>query len=136
MPDGRVFAIIPAAGHSRRMGQPKLLLPLDRNRTVIERLLSVLNLSGITERIVVMRKDETALREMVQSANAIAVQPEFDPPDMRFSVEEALAHIASTYGPNEIDAWLLIPGDYPAIKPSTVRRLLESWLVSAHHVFL
>ena len=37
----RLFAVVPAAGHSRRMGRPKLLLPLGAS-TVIARMLAAL----------------------------------------------------------------------------------------------
>ena len=50
----RLFGVVPAAGHSRRMGRPKLLLPLGSS-TVIARMLAVLNASAITATIVVVR---------------------------------------------------------------------------------
>jgi hypothetical protein len=45
----------------------------------------------VIERIVVLRRDDEALLAEVNSAKATAVQPEADPPDMRCSVQYALA---------------------------------------------
>lgn len=126
MPNGRVFAIIPAAGHSRRMGRPKLLLPIGQ-RTVIGRLLAVLDSPRILERFVVMRQDDSALAHAVRSAEATVIQPTTDPSDMRYSVEAALIEIQNRHAPNADDAWLLIPADYPLIQRQTVETLLDAW---------
>src|SRR5262249_1500397 len=42
---GMIFAVVPAAGHSPRMGRPKLALPL-AGRTVIELLVEALRSGG------------------------------------------------------------------------------------------
>ena len=47
-----IVALIPAAGHSRRMGRPKLALPLG-DRTVLEHVLTALRDGGV-ERILVV----------------------------------------------------------------------------------
>src|SRR5262245_30050661 len=52
----RVFAVVPAAGHSRRMGRPKLLLPL-RGRTVVRCLIDTLFTAGIREIFLLVRED-------------------------------------------------------------------------------
>ncbi|WP_166819853.1 nucleotidyltransferase family protein [Thalassoroseus pseudoceratinae] len=129
MPSGRVFVIIPAAGHSRRMGQPKLLLPIGQ-QTVIERLLNALDSSRVTERLVVMRKDDVYLADAVRAANATVIQPDHAPPDMRSSVEVALTEIACRFSPNTNDAWMLTPADYPLISRDTVESLLATWMSS------
>ena len=53
----RLFAIIPAAGLSRRMGEPKLLLNL-AGQTVIARLLNALDHPRMTSRSVVVRQSD------------------------------------------------------------------------------
>src|SRR5260370_3045670 len=88
----RIFAIVPAAGHSRRMGRPKLLLPLGAS-TVIARMLAVLARPEIEATLVVVRPGDEPLRAAVAACGAIPLQPAVPPPEMRDSVEYALRHI-------------------------------------------
>ncbi|MBM81350.1 MAG: hypothetical protein CMJ78_12275 [Planctomycetaceae bacterium] len=88
----RLFAVIPAAGLSRRMGQPKLLLPLGES-TVITRLLETLRVPEVTDIVIVMRRGDQDLFNEVQESGATIVQPDVDPPDMRDSVEHAIEAI-------------------------------------------
>lgn len=131
----RLFAIIPAAGLSRRMGRHKLLLPLGRG-TVIEQLLSVLRSSGIDEIIVVMRKHDHALRDVVERSGATVVQPDIDPPDMRTSVEHGLHAVAQRHSPTAADGWLLSPADHPLLEPRVLGQLIDAWSRSTQPILL
>ena len=122
----KLFAVIPAAGHSQRMGQPKLLLPLGE-QTVIRRLLDVLNRADVDERLVVLRRDDASLRAEVEAAGARVVAPELPPPDMRASVEQALAEIRMSHRPAAHDGWLLIPADHPLLSASVLEQLIAAW---------
>src|SRR5262245_50370066 len=88
----RLFAVVPAAGHSRRMGRPKLLLPLGSS-TVIASMLAVLKAPAIAATVVVVRPADEALRAAVAEAGAIPVQPAVAPEEMRQSVEHALRYV-------------------------------------------
>lgn len=122
----RIFAVIPAAGHSRRMGAPKLLLTLG-GQTVIERLLGVLDRPEIADRVVVLRRDDVMLREAVIRTGGTVVQPAADPPDMRASVEHALHVIRSRHAPTADDGWLIVPADHPLLAPAVLNALLARW---------
>jgi molybdenum cofactor cytidylyltransferase len=122
----RVFAVIPAAGLSRRMGDPKLLLTLG-GRTVIRRLLDALRDASVEERIVVCRRDDDALRSEIEAAGATAVQPDVDPPDMRTSVEHALQYLCETNSPEPDDGWLLSPADHPVLNAAVLREVINGW---------
>ena len=122
----KFFAVIPGAGRSRRMGQPKLTLPLG-DRSVVRHLLDALDRPAIAARVVVMRRDDEALQAEVAKTKADIVQPDVDPPDMRASVQHALDHIAANFSPDNNDAWLLVPADHPAIDPNVIDRLLDRW---------
>ncbi len=122
----RLFAVIPAAGFSRRMGQPKLLLPLGA-KTVIARLLDVLNRPDVIERIVVLRRDDEELLAEVTSAKATVVQPEADPPDMRSSVQYALQEIQRRHAPGPDEGWMLIPADHPVLEAEVLDSLIDCW---------
>lgn len=124
-----MWVIIPAAGHSRRMGQPKLLLPVGE-RTVIECVISTVARYAPQRIVVVARRSDTALQQEVrrcQSAVSIPVDlltPAIDPPDMRASVEAALEQIAITDQPPDEAGWLLIPADHPMLVHNVVEQLL------------
>jgi len=113
-------AIVPAAGRSRRMGQPKLLLKLGE-KTVIARVVETLREAGISKIVVVVRLDDTALAEEVERAGADLVQPEAAPPDMRASVEVAMATLQKQA--EDWDGWMLIRADHPTLDSSVVRQL-------------
>lgn len=123
---GRIFAVIPAAGLSRRMGLPKLLLPW-QDSTVIECLLRTLQRPEIVATVVVMRPDDVDLRNAVARTSAIAVIPGHAPPDMRDSVELGLQTLRERFQPRDEEAWFLIPADHPVLETETVSELLSSW---------
>ena len=88
----RLFALIPAAGRSRRMGSPKLLLPWG-GTTVIEHLLATLARPEICAVFVVVRPTDFILRATLARTAAIVIAADQDPPDMRDSVELGLTAI-------------------------------------------
>ena len=59
----RTFAIIPAAGRSQRMGQPKLLLPW-RNSTIIEHVLAAWRASQVSHMLMVVHPADRQLAEI------------------------------------------------------------------------
>jgi len=122
----RLFAIVPAAGYSRRMGRPKLLLPFG-DGTVISRVLSVLQRGGVAHAVVVVRPDDDDLRTEVLACGAVAVSPGHPPPAMRHSVEFGLGYVAETYMPNAADGWLLSPADHPLLDERLLADLLARW---------
>ncbi len=122
----RLFALIPAAGRSRRMGTSKLLLPW-LNTTVIEQLISTLARPDVTAVAIVIRPDDHALQEVVQRTSAIAVIPDHEPPEMRDSIEIGLRAIRQRFTPADNDGWLLIPADHPLIEPEVLDGLLTRW---------
>lgn len=122
----RLFAIIPAAGLSRRMGTHKLLLSLGK-KTVIQRLLQALDAPFITRVIVVARKGDDQLKEHLSGQDLQILQPETDPPDMKASVQIGLEWVNSHYQPTEKDSWLLIPADHPVFNRSILNSLFQAW---------
>lgn len=122
----RLFAVIPAAGHSRRMGRPKLLLPLG-GKTVLARLLDALQHPVIAARIVVTRGDAPEVAAEARAHGATVVQTEIDPPDMRTSVEHALRHVGEQHRPGPDDGWLLVPADHPVLDRDLLDALITQW---------
>lgn len=122
----RLFAIVPAAGRSRRMGTHKLLLTLG-TETVIQRLVRGLSSQGITKIVIVARRDDVLLKKHLADLQVDLVQPESDPPDMKSSVQYALRWIEEHYQPEEEEGWLLVPADHPVLEQSVIDELCQSW---------
>lgn len=133
-----LFAIVPAAGLSRRMGQPKLVMNLG-GKTVIERLLTTLSHPAVTETVVVFRRDDGNLANTIDSlnsANVQTVQPEIDPPDMRTSVEHAIKSIPTRHSPRPGDGWMLIPADHPVLDVRVLDELISAWQTTDEDILI
>lgn len=121
----RTFALIPAAGLSRRMGQPKLLLPL-AGRTILEHVITALHDGGADGVLVVVGPEGTALAETAERAGAQVERLPTQTPDMRATCERGLVALAQRWQPGEDDGWLLQPADHPTLCPDVVRALLRA----------
>jgi molybdenum cofactor cytidylyltransferase len=120
-------AIVPAAGKSRRMGLPKLLLPF-AGQPLIGSVVSALSLGGASPVIVVTPPAEAAdgvlIAEAARQAGAVVITPSRRPAEMRESAELAIEQLGRDGPPR---GFVLTPGDSPAITPEIVRHLLERW---------
>ena len=120
------FAIVPAAGRSRRMGTPKLCLPW-RGQTLIQFVLDQWQAGGVTQIVVVAAPDDTQLQTLVRSRPSVELLiPATPPREMKDSVRLALEAIATRHSPAPADVWLLAPADLPNLNPHTIQRLLSA----------
>jgi molybdenum cofactor cytidylyltransferase len=122
----RSFAIVPAAGASRRMGAAKLLLPVG-GRPLIERVLGSWTASAVTRTVVVAKPDDDALVEVCRGFDVDVVVPQRAPGDMKSSVRSALGHIESNYAPAPRDAWLVAPADMPGLSTAAIDAVLAAY---------
>lgn len=124
-----IVGIVPAAGLSRRMGRPKLTLPLG-DRSVISHVVESLRLGGAGRVIVVIRPSENPAFETLQqdARNAGAEVSICDPPpdDMRASVEHAIAFLDRHDVPPA--GILLCPGDSPGISARLVQAVIDEFI--------
>jgi molybdenum cofactor cytidylyltransferase len=121
------FAIVPAAGHSRRMGSDKLLLPWPGSRNVLGATLSRWLASRVSQVVVVARADQREVHDVCRGIPRVnLVIPDEAPAEMKNSVLAALACIGSTFAPADSDVWLLAPGDMPRLSYSVVNLLLDT----------
>jgi molybdenum cofactor cytidylyltransferase len=124
------FALIPAAGRSRRMGSPKLLLDVN-GRTVISRVLTALGAAGLLNRLVVLHPQDELLKAEVETYGGRALVPPAPPPEMRDSIQFGFKSVAdeilaSGTAADPQQPWLLVPADHPVIEPQTVTILLDA----------
>ncbi len=144
-------AIVPAAGASRRMGRPKLLLPYGGG-TVLGSLIAALAAAGTAPIVVVTAAGDSALhawcdrygrREALEargdSATPIAggtlrrdggrLRAATNPAPERGMLSSILVGLAALGGPGDLarrGAPLLVtPGDLPALRGQTVAELLR-----------
>ena len=117
----RVFAIIPAAGESQRMGQHKLLLPW-KSGAIIDAVLGAWSDSCVDRIIVVMRQSDQALRDACGAWDADIVCPEVDPVDMKASIQAGLTFLQREYSPTAADRWMVAPADLPYTQQADHRR--------------
>lgn len=131
----RIFALIPAAGHSRRMQSPKLLLPM-HGRPVIDHLLDALQ-PTVDAVFILVRQSDAALKQALAAHPSVnIVEPASDPPEMRSSVELLIEEVDQRYSPTSNDGWLLTPADHPIVHPAVVRSLVDRFAAepSAIHI--
>ncbi len=122
----RVAAIVVAAGLSSRMGAFKPMLPFGSGddgtpRTLIEASVACLQHAGIEEItcVVGLRADELRPILDVHGVRCV-VNPDYASTQMFDSLRIGLEGIAS-----RCDAFFLLPGDMPAVRPQTLRALLK-----------
>jgi molybdenum cofactor cytidylyltransferase len=116
-----ICAMILAAGESRRMGAPKLLLPLGE-KTIIETVVDEILRSKADKILVVLGAE----REKIESK--IANRPVKIVANLRFE-EGMLSSIQAGFEtlPNEIEAVLVCLGDQPFIPSSVMDKLIEAY---------
>jgi molybdenum cofactor cytidylyltransferase len=112
----RSFVILPAAGRSRRMGQPKLLMPWGQT-TVIEHVLHAWQSSQV---------DDPRLLSICKSLDVHVVAPPTAPPQMKHSVQYGLEYIQQEFAPGADDRWLLCPADTPKISAVIIDQALAA----------
>ena len=122
----RSFAVVPAAGRSRRMGQPKLLLPLG-DQTLFEHLVSAWTASGVERVVVVIHPNDKKLAELARNSGADVVVPDRPPEEMKISVRLGLEWIEANCRPAETDAWLLAPADMPRLDSGAIDAVLSAY---------
>lgn len=119
------FALVPAAGHSTRMGRPKLSLPLG-DRTVIEHVVAALRAGGVDRIVVVIGPHVPELAGLASTAGADVLQLAEPTPDMCSTVERGLDWIERCFRPRPDDPWLLVPADHPTVDAGLIRDVLSA----------
>ncbi len=118
-------AVLPAAGASRRMGRPKLLLPYG-DTTLVGAVVDSLRRAGASPIVLVTAPGDEALQAWAREAGLlVAVNP--DPErGMLSTIREGLAALGGTAElARRGDVVLVTPADLPGLKPEPVRELLR-----------
>ncbi len=119
----KVAALVPAAGQSRRMGRPKLILPVD-GQPVIARVVAALRDGGISTVVVVVPPlEEPGAVEVFQQAKMAGAFPLHCPAataEMRETVQLGLDELDQQIP--DYEGLVLTPGDSVGLTPSIVNQ--------------
>lgn len=116
-----ITALILAAGQSRRMGQPKMLLPWEET-TVLEKVIATFKTAGIDDILVVTGGDRERVEALVSAPARTVFNPSYAEGEMLSSVQAGLAELGL-----ETEAALIGLGDQPQVQERSVRVVVEEY---------
>lgn len=120
-----VAAVVLAAGLSRRMGRPKLLLPWRNGRTVIEQVVETLREAGALPIYVVSGPFDAEIRRLLERREGVTIvyNAAFAESEMMDSLRLGIKAL-----PDDVEAALIALGDQPQVRPEVVRELVATYV--------
>lgn len=116
-------ALLPAAGASRRMGRPKLLLPVG-GRPMVAGVVEALRGGGVREIVLVTAPGDEALQAWArQNGVTVTINPDPDR-GMLSTIQEGVAVLGNLEG----EILLVSPADLPRLQAGTVAELLRKMI--------
>ncbi len=120
-----ISAVILAAGASRRMGQPKMLLPWG-GTTVIGQVARTVLASGAVRPVVVTGRSAQEVHEALRGqAVCFAHNPNYADSEMLQSLQIGIASL-----PAEAEAFLVVLGDQPQIEGEVIAQVCRAYQAS------
>jgi len=116
-----ITAIILAAGESKRMGEPKMLMPWGKS-TVLQTVISTLQSSGISDILVVTGGARAQVESLIGKSVQTTFNKEYANEEMLVSIQIGLKEKI-----REASAALICLGDQPQVQGKIVRALAEAW---------
>jgi molybdenum cofactor cytidylyltransferase len=116
-----IWAVILAAGESRRLGGAKLLLPYGRT-TIIETVINKVTSSKVERTLVVLGSHWRTLKELIKKYPVVtAVNPRFKQ-GMLSSIQRGISAL-----PRNCRAAVVVLGDQPDVRPGVINLLLADY---------
>jgi molybdenum cofactor cytidylyltransferase len=116
-----IWAVVLAAGESKRMGAPKLLLPYGRV-TIIENVITQAISSGVDKTLLVLGSRWRTIKRLTGKYPVLtAVNPRFRQ-GMLSSIQRGIAAL-----PRKCRAAVIVLGDQPEIRPGVINLLIEAY---------
>jgi molybdenum cofactor cytidylyltransferase len=117
-----ISAVILAAGESKRMGQPKMLLVWGAE-TVLEHVIRIVRSAAVDEIEVVTGAAQSEVEAICSKRDArVVFNPAYSRDEMLGSLQAGLRAL-----PTAIEAALVTLGDQPQIEAGTVRQVLGEY---------
>ena len=118
-----ISAIILAAGESKRMGQPKMLLPWGEG-TVLTHIISVFQNAGLDDILVITGGSREQVEKLVSNQNVRTIfNKEYAKAEMLSSIQCGIWALA-----RQTQAVLIGLGDQPQVQERSVRMVCEAFL--------
>jgi molybdenum cofactor cytidylyltransferase len=118
-----ISAIILAAGESKRMGQPKMLLPWG-DTTVLGQVISTYRSAGVRDFVVITGGAHEHVEKLVQEYGAHSVfNQDYAGGEMLSSIQQGLRFLLSERP--GVEAALIGLGDQPQVRAEVVRRICD-----------
>lgn len=128
----RIFALLLAAGQSRRMGQPKQLLPY-RDGTMLEAVLESV-LASSADGLVVVANPQIAefLGDALPERCFVALNSDAES-EMLDSVKIGAARIEVEFKPQAEDGVLVVLADQPQVSAGVITTCVEAYRLPKRH---
>ncbi len=123
-----ITAIILAAGESKRMGQPKMLMPWGKS-TVLQTVISTVQSAGITDILVVTGGGRQQVEMLIGKTVQTIFNENYEKGEMLSSIQAGL-----TAKMREASAALICLGDQPQVRERTVRSVCDAFLKSKSQI--
>lgn len=116
-----ITALILAAGQSKRMGKPKMLLPWGET-TVLGKVIATFKAVGADDIFVITGGDRERVEALVGNSVRTVFNPDFARGDMLSSVQVGLAELKVG-----VEAVLIGLGDQPQVQERSVRLVIDEY---------
>ena len=121
-----IVAIILAAGESRRMGQPRALLPID-GMTFIGKIVTALQSTPIARTLVVLGHNAEEMQRHIRDLPVdIVVNPNYKEGQLT-SLMAAIREIQSSKDAEEVDGILVHLVDHPYVNADLVKVMIDKF---------
>lgn len=131
----QVFAIIPAAGPSQRMGRPKQLLPVGEG-TMLEHVIETALWGDIDGLCVVTTSAVDAELELSEDPRFILALNDEAGAEMIDSVRIGVAAVYARCPVQEGDGFLVCPGDMPEVTREDVQAISAAYRADSGHLWI
>ncbi len=125
-----IWAMILAAGESKRMGKPKLLLPFGE-KTMIETIVETVVSSKVEQTLVILGSDREKTEEKIKNFPVKIVYNRDFRSGMLSSVQCGFKSL-----PAETRAVLVVLGDQPKISTNVINKLIDAYKSSGKGIVL
>ena len=116
-----IWAVILAAGESKRMGKPKLLLPYGE-KTIIETIVETVVSSNVENTLIILGSDREKTEEKIKNYPVKIVYNRDFRSGMLSSVQCGFKAL-----PQETRAVLVVLGDQPKISADVINKLIDAY---------
>jgi molybdenum cofactor cytidylyltransferase len=116
-----IWAMILAAGESRRMGQPKLLLPFGE-KTIIETIVEKVVSSKVNNTLVVLGSEREEVEKNIKN---FSVKVAFNPDYRKGMLSSVLCGFKTL--PEETQAVVIVLGDQPSVSKEVIDKIVDAY---------